>query len=623
MQTHLYRRGAIYYWRRLVPTAFQPILGARDLRASLRTNLPETARSRASRMDAAFDLALEELEQIVRSGQVLPEAVKSRLVRELRQEIIGRADGRRLMAGVRSPQEVDAAVAKALKAQIAVQGLLARNDLARGKAEADRLLTRDGVRLDTSGLEYHQLARDLLVGMSDAFGVVADHEQGLGLTLDSSLPTNAPASSQSNGILTDDQIREDEANRRAPFSVHAQAFLAEKEGPQGWSTGQVDDAMKAFKLFQEFVGDKPIAHYTRADTTFFVNQLARMPVGVGQRHPYIDISASGAIEKADEIEAQQAEQAEIRIKREKIKGADADKLRQDAHVNRLSIGSMIKYRDHCNAVFKHLQAILHVSSKNPFSGIRPKKKKKSDIRDDREKYTDDQIRRIFSSPIWTGCKSAYFFAIAGALIEKNENYWVPIIAALMGMRLEEICQLWLDDIIDVDGIWCIDIWDGPERQLKNGPSARRIPIPDLLIKLGLLEHKEKLRGEGKYRLFPALERCGKKDKRTGLKKLGPSMTRSMGRYFRIHKLADANQLFHSFRHTFASKLDEMDVPIKAINDLMGHLQGGSESSRRYIKRDQLLKLKGYMERVDFGFQLVQIGGEWHFAKADEGHPAGR
>jgi thiamine pyrophosphate-dependent acetolactate synthase large subunit-like protein len=31
------------FWRRLVPTALQPIPGARDLRASLQTNIPETA----------------------------------------------------------------------------------------------------------------------------------------------------------------------------------------------------------------------------------------------------------------------------------------------------------------------------------------------------------------------------------------------------------------------------------------------------------------------------------------------------------------------------------------------------------------------------------------------------
>jgi hypothetical protein len=175
MQTHLYRRGATYYWRRLVPTALQPILGARDLRASLRTNIPETARSRARQMDAAFDLALEGMEQIVRSGQVLSEATKNFLVRDLRQEIIGRADDRRLMAGIRSPADMEAAVAKALRAQTAVRELIKRNDLERGKIEADRLLAREGIQLDRSSLEFHQLAKGLLVGMVDALGIVADH----------------------------------------------------------------------------------------------------------------------------------------------------------------------------------------------------------------------------------------------------------------------------------------------------------------------------------------------------------------------------------------------------------------------------------------------------------------
>src|SRR5690349_16197188 len=132
MQSHLHRRGAAYYWRRLVPKAYRQILGARDLRASLRTNVPETARSRAIQMDAAFDLALKELEQIVRSGQVVSEAVKSRLVRELRQEIIEKAEEHRLMAGIRTPEDIEVAVAKALKLRDTLRNLLARNDLSRG-----------------------------------------------------------------------------------------------------------------------------------------------------------------------------------------------------------------------------------------------------------------------------------------------------------------------------------------------------------------------------------------------------------------------------------------------------------------------------------------------------------
>ena len=46
--------------------------------------------------------------------------------------------------------------------------------------------------------------------------------------------------------------------------------------------------------------------------------------------------------------------------------------------------------------------------------------------------------------------------------------------------------------------------------------------------------------------------------------------------------------------------------MKAISDLMGHLQGGSESQRRYVKRAKLLKLKEYMDRVSFGLRFVEI-----------------
>jgi Domain of unknown function (DUF6538) len=300
MQTHLYRRGAIYYWRRLVPTAFQPILGARDLRASLQTNIPETARSLARQIDAAFDLALEELEQIVRSGQVLSDAVKSRFVRELRQEIIETADANRLMGGRRTSDKIEAAVAIALNRQMTTESLIKTNDLEQGKIHADRLLAAEGVRLDTNGLEYHQLARDLLRSMADAFGIVAGHEEGLGPELDSSLLRDAPAKVTSDGIRTADQVRDDEANMRELFSVHAKALVASKRASQDWSTGHVDDAEKSFELWNKIVGDKSIAQYEKANAVFFVTQLSRMPVGVGQRHPYKEILATEAIAKADE-----------------------------------------------------------------------------------------------------------------------------------------------------------------------------------------------------------------------------------------------------------------------------------------------------------------------------------
>ena len=287
MQTHLYRRGATYYWRRLVPTALQPVLGARDLGASLRTNIPDTARSRARQMDAAFDLALEEVERVVRSGQVLSDAVKSRFVRELRQEMIEKADDHRLMGDIRSPEQIEAAVAKALRLQKIAPELISRNDVQRGMAQADLLLAREGIQLDKSGIEYRRLARDILVGMVDAFGIIADQERGLPDKSDGFPPPTIIAGDEIDGIRTAEQIEQDRSNMRKPFSVHARAFKDEKVTTNRWGCDHCRDADAAYALFQELIGDKPMARYTPDEATDFVRLVTRLPVGVNQRHPFL------------------------------------------------------------------------------------------------------------------------------------------------------------------------------------------------------------------------------------------------------------------------------------------------------------------------------------------------
>ena len=62
-QPHLYRRGAVYYWRRTFPTvphsAPADPAGARrpipDLKVSLRTPDPAVARHRAAHLDLKLD----------------------------------------------------------------------------------------------------------------------------------------------------------------------------------------------------------------------------------------------------------------------------------------------------------------------------------------------------------------------------------------------------------------------------------------------------------------------------------------------------------------------------------------------------------------------------------------
>jgi|GEM_PF-1113214 len=61
LQTHLLRRGAVYYFRAKVPVDLQPFLGKREEKYSLKTKDPKEARSRARKASAEFDEKCERL----------------------------------------------------------------------------------------------------------------------------------------------------------------------------------------------------------------------------------------------------------------------------------------------------------------------------------------------------------------------------------------------------------------------------------------------------------------------------------------------------------------------------------------------------------------------------------
>ena len=83
------------------------------------------------------------------------------------------------------------------------------------------------------------------------------------------------------------------------------------------------------------------------------------------------------------------------------------------------------------------------------------------------------------------------------------------------MRLNEICSLYLDNIILKSGNhrekrWCFNISEEkhrPDKKLKTQSSRRIIPIHDTLIDLGLIELVEllKKRQVGRDRLFRELK----------------------------------------------------------------------------------------------------------------------
>jgi integrase len=179
---------------------------------------------------------------------------------------------------------------------------------------------------------------------------------------------------------------------------------------------------------------------------------------------------------------------------------------------------------------------------------------------------------------------------------KPERYWIPVIAMFSGLRLDEICQLYVDDIQQVDGIWCFNVNDEKDKKLKNDASKRIVPIHPELIRLGFMKYVEALRESGCPRLWMNLS-WRKADG------YGNAIGNWYRRFNREHITQDEGKVFHSFRHTFTDTLKQAGVTETIIAELVGHSNSGSMTMGRYGKRYQPKVLLEALMKLDYGIDL--------------------
>jgi integrase len=198
--------------------------------------------------------------------------------------------------------------------------------------------------------------------------------------------------------------------------------------------------------------------------------------------------------------------------------------------------------------------------------IKVAKRPKSDKA--RRQFTDDELRLIFNAE-----------TIANARQAKPYMFWLPLIAAHSGMRINEIAQLLLSDITVIDGVTCFNVTDEldpaddddwPEdmpvaerKSLKSDAAKRQVPIHPELLDLGLLSYAQALREVGHKRLFPELSAEGRDGP-------GQAASKHFGRYLDQIKLKDKQLVFHSFRHGVISRLRRIDIPKELRKLVVGH-----------------------------------------------------
>ena len=157
--------------------------------------------------------------------------------------------------------------------------------------------------------------------------------------------------------------------------------------------------------------------------------------------------------------------------------------------------------------------------------------------------------------------------------------WLPLMALYTGARLEELCQLTLDDIkteARIPYLRIIDLKDEKAdkqvKRLKNVGSRREIPIPQQLNAHGFLAYVQHLRQQKRTWLFPQLKGDPKYGRR------GASWGKWWGRWRKTLDVGGREKCFHAFRHVFKSACRASGVGEDIHDAITGH-------SSNHIGRD--------------------------------------
>jgi integrase len=149
-----------------------------------------------------------------------------------------------------------------------------------------------------------------------------------------------------------------------------------------------------------------------------------------------------------------------------------------------------------------------------------------------------------------------------------EKYWIPLLAAYTGARMEELGQLRVADIRKQRSIDFIDINTEDEgKHLKTASARREVPLHPALIERGFLTYVKGRERTKDDRLFPNLE-----PDREG--RLTNRFSKWFTRYRRKCGVNRPGKVFHSFRHTFKKACREAGVEEEVHDAITGHSGGG-------------------------------------------------
>jgi integrase len=314
----------------------------------------------------------------------------------------------------------------------------------------------------------------------------------------------------------------------------------------------VFDAVWTLRILIEMVGDKPVGQIGLDDADTFLHAVGSFPSNASKRREYRGMRAPEIITKA-------------RILQTPL----------------LNMRTQQKHIDRLRAFFRWLERRKEVMP-DLLRGVRLYNRRK-DIGRPREPFSEDELRLIFEAHRCARFTTPY-------------QYWAPPFGLYQALRVNELGQLYVDDVVKKDGLWCLNISrDRPGQRLKNCDSRRFIPIHPVILANGFLDFVQQAKDWNRTTLFP--------DVVWGVNGPGDSIGDWFNRSFLRNQLRITNKAktYHSFRHCFATYGEESGVRDTRLALLLGHSSGESVLRKTYMHTQKIppQKLMVDLEAIKF------------------------
>lgn len=179
--------------------------------------------------------------------------------------------------------------------------------------------------------------------------------------------------------------------------------------------------------------------------------------------------------------------------------------------------------------------------------------------EDDSPYTISELQTIFNSKVFTqGFRPKRF--------NGESSYWLPLLGLYTACRLNEVGQLYTEDIKEEDGIPYLLIKPDTAtgRTVKDG-KKRRVPLHPALIKMGFMDYVTTIKSQGHQQLFPELNPT--RDEGKLADKWGAWWSEYVRKELLILRIPKP---YHGFRHTFSDHCRRCNVGYEAHMRIEGH-----------------------------------------------------